>query len=55
MKTAFEKWIDHYNKFLKGNELTDRIDRLTLGNKKEWTMSHLLNLIIKNYVKGLQT
>jgi hypothetical protein len=44
MKAVFEKRIDLYKRFLK-SELTDRIDRLMLQNKKEWTMNHLLNLI----------
>ena len=47
MKLVFEKRIDLYGRFLKDDELTDRIDRLTLDNKKEWTMSHLLNLIVE--------
>lgn len=51
MKLVFEKKIDLYNKFLKDDELTDRVNRLTLENKKEWTMSHLLNLIIEQELR----
>jgi hypothetical protein len=46
MKSVFEKKIDLYKRYLKKSELTDRLDRLTLQNKKEWIMSHLLSLII---------
>ncbi|MPZ07256.1 MAG: hypothetical protein GEU26_12720 [Nitrososphaeraceae archaeon] len=51
MKLVFEKRIELYNRFLKDDELTDRIDRLTLENKREWTMSHLLNLIIEEELR----
>jgi hypothetical protein len=46
MKLVFEKNGDLYKRYLKKSELTDRMDRLTLQNKKEWAMSHLLSLII---------
>ncbi len=46
MKVAFEKRIDLYKRFLKEESLTE-LDRLRLENKREWTMSHLLNLIIE--------
>ena len=45
-EVVFEKKIDLYKRYLKKSELTDRLDRLTLQNKKEWIMSHLLSLII---------
>ena len=32
-------------KYLQKGELTDRMDRLTLENKKEWALCHLLGLI----------
>ena len=51
MKIVLEKRIKLYNRFLNGDNLTDRIDRLTLENKKEWTMSHLLNLIIEKELR----
>lgn len=50
MKLVFEKRIDLYNRFLKEAELSD-MDKLTLTNKKEWTMSHLLNLIIEQELR----
>jgi hypothetical protein len=50
MRLIFEKWIDLYKRFLKEESLTE-LDRLRLENKREWTMSHLLNLIIE---KGLR-
>ena len=46
MKLVFEKRIDLYNRFLKEDDISD-MDKLTLTNKKEWTMSHLLNLIME--------
>lgn len=52
MKAVFEKRIDLYKRFLKKSELTDRIDRLMLQNKKEWTMSHLLNLMIEKELRN---
>jgi hypothetical protein len=51
MKVVFEKRIELYNRYLKQDDLTDRIDRLTLENKKEWTMCHLLNLIIEKELR----
>jgi hypothetical protein len=33
MKLVFEKRIELYNKFLKDDDLTNRLDRLTLENK----------------------
>ena len=50
MRLIFEKRIDLYKRFLKEESLTE-LDRLRLENKREWTMSHLLNLII---AKGLR-
>lgn len=46
MRLIFEKRIDLYKRFLKEESLTE-LDRLRLENKREWTMSHLLNLIIE--------
>jgi hypothetical protein len=46
MKLVFEKRIDLYNRFLKEDDISD-MDKLTLTNKKEWTMSHLLNPIME--------
>jgi hypothetical protein len=40
MKLVFEKRIDLFNRFLKEDNLNE-LDKLTLTNKKEWTMSHL--------------
>jgi len=51
MKAVFEKRIDLYKRFLKKSEHTERIDRLMLQNKKEWTISHLLNLIIEKELR----
>jgi hypothetical protein len=51
MKLVFEKRIDLYNRYLKKENLSD-LDMLTLTNKKEWTMSHLLNLIIEQELRG---
>lgn len=45
MKLVFEKKIQLYKKYLQKGELTDRMDRLTLENKKEWALCHLLGLI----------
>lgn len=50
MKAVFEKRIDLYKRFLKEESLTE-LDKLTLTNKKEWTMSHLLNLIIEKELR----
>jgi hypothetical protein len=44
-KAVLEK-IQLYRRYLKKGELTDKLDRLMLQNKKEWGMSHLLSLII---------
>ena len=41
-----EKRIDLYERYLKMDELSD-MEKLTLTNKKEWTMSHPLNLIVE--------
>ena len=46
MKAVFEKRIQLYNRYLKRDSLTE-LDRIRLENKKEWTMSHLLLLIMK--------
>lgn len=46
MRTLLEKRIVFYNGFLKQNDLSD-MDRLTLENKKEWTLSHLLIPMVK--------
>jgi hypothetical protein len=53
MRLIFEKRIDLYKRFLKEESLTE-LDRLRLENKKEWTLNHLLNLIIekKNVTKS---
>ena len=51
MKLVFEKKIDLYKRYLKKDELSD-MEKLTLANKKEWTMSHLLNLIIEQELRG---
>ena len=50
MKLVFEKRIELQNRFLKGDNLSD-MDKLTLTNKKEWTMSHLLNLIVEKELR----
>ena len=42
MRSIFEKRIDLYKCFLKEESLTE-LDRLRLENKREWTVSHLLN------------
>jgi len=46
MRLIFEKRIDLYKRFLREESLTE-LDRLRLENKREWTLSHLLNLIIE--------
>jgi hypothetical protein len=46
MKTVFERRIQLYKRFLKKEGLTE-LDRLRLENKKEWAMSHLLSLIMR--------
>ena len=46
MKLVFEKRIDLYKIFLKKEGLTE-LDRLRLENKRQWTMSYLLSLIIR--------
>jgi hypothetical protein len=46
MRLIFEKRIDLYKRFLRAESLTE-LDRFRLENKREWTMSHLLNLIIE--------
>jgi hypothetical protein len=46
MKAVFEKRIQLYIKFLAEDNLTE-LERLTLSNKKEWQMAHLLGLIIQ--------
>ena len=51
MKLVFEKKIDLYKRYLKKDELSD-MEKPTLANKKEWTMSHLLNLIIEQELRG---
>ena len=50
MRLIFEKRIDLYKRFLKEESLTE-LDRLRLENKREWTMSHLLNLIIEKELR----
>jgi hypothetical protein len=50
MKLVFEKRIELYSRFLKEDTLSD-MDELTLTNRKEWTMSHLLNLIIEKELR----
>ena len=45
MKSALEKKIDLYKRFLQKDGLTE-LDRLRLENKREWQQSHLLSLII---------
>lgn len=50
MKVVFEKRIDLYKRFLKEESLTE-LDKLRLENKREWTMSHLLNLIIEKELR----
>lgn len=45
MRLVFEKRIDLYKLFLKEEGLTE-LDRLQIENKRQWTMSHLLSLII---------
>jgi hypothetical protein len=44
MKIVFENRIQLYNRSLQEDNLTE-LERLTLSNKKEWQMSHLLGLI----------
>ena len=51
MIRVFEKRIDLYNRYLKGDKLNDCLDRITLETKKDWTMSHLLSLIIEEESK----
>jgi len=46
MKLVFEKKIQLYKRYLKKEEGLSELERLTLSNKKEWAMSHLLSLII---------
>ena len=50
MRLIFEKRIDLYKRFLKEESLTE-LDRLRLENKREWTVSHLLNLIIEKELR----
>lgn len=50
MRLIFEKRIDLYKRFLKEESLAE-LDRLRLENKREWTMSHLLNLIIEKELR----
>ncbi|MPZ06914.1 MAG: hypothetical protein GEU26_10960 [Nitrososphaeraceae archaeon] len=50
MKAVFEKRIDLYKQTLKEESLTE-LDRLRLENKKEWTLNHLLNLIIEKELR----
>ena len=50
MRLIFEKRIDLYKLFLEEESLTE-LDRLRLENKREWTMSHLLNLIIEKELR----
>lgn len=50
IKLVFEKRIELYNRFLKEDTFSD-MDMLTLTNKKEWTMSHFLNLIIEKELR----
>ncbi len=45
MRLVFEKRIDLYKLLLKKEGLTE-LDRLQIENKRQWTMSHLLSLII---------
>ena len=47
MKLVFVKKIQLYKRYLKKGELTDQLERLALENKKEWNMSHLLSLMIR--------
>jgi hypothetical protein len=54
MKVVFENRIDLYKQFLKEESPTE-LDRLRLENKKEWTMSHLLNLIIEQELRDRLT
>lgn len=46
MKTVFERRIQLYKRSLRKKDLTE-LDRLRLENKKEWAMSHLLSLIMR--------
>lgn len=52
MKLVFEKRIELYKRYLKEDNLSD-MDKLTLTNKKEWMMSHLLNLIIEKELRSI--
>lgn len=45
-KSVFERKIKLYVRYLKKGELTNKLDRLRLENKKEWSMSNLLSLIL---------
>jgi hypothetical protein len=45
MKTVFERRIQLYIRSLR-KKMTE-LDRLRLENKKEWAMSHLLSLIMR--------
>jgi hypothetical protein len=54
MKVVFENRIDLYKQFLKEESPTE-LDKPRLENKKEWTMSHLLNLIIEQELRDRLT
>jgi hypothetical protein len=47
MKVVFEKKIQLYGRYLNKQEGLTELDRLMLLNKKEWSMSHLLLLIMR--------
>jgi hypothetical protein len=46
MKLVFEKKINLYSRILTKQEGMTELDRIRLENMKEWTMSHLLSLIM---------
>lgn len=43
IRAVFKKRIENdlYKRFLRNDNLTDRVERLTLENKKEWTVSYV--------------
>ena len=47
MKVVFEKKIQLYGRYLNKQEGLTELDRLMLSNEKEWNMSHLLFLIMR--------
>lgn len=50
IQVVFKKRFELYKRYLK-KDTPNNIERLTLENKKEWTMSHLLNLIMEKELR----